>query len=140
LNEDHRYKKEEVAQRASAVRHHAEVDMKQWQKAHPYKVALCEMGLPNREYSALVGRYEKAYAEDQKVKKELETFQTERQKADQKLELAIRKAILNNQSEYYRCKTRLDELDKILKPKQEQERVLKREQERGRGGGRSIGF
>jgi hypothetical protein len=140
LNEDHRSKKEEAARRASTRQYHAKADLTRWKEKHPYKAALWEMGIPNREYSTLMNSYKQADAEDQTIQKELQTFQLEKKKAEQAVESAIRKAIFAQSSEYYRCKTRVEELDKILKPKQEQECALKREQERGRGGGRSIGF
>jgi MobA/MobL family len=139
LNEDHLAKKEEIARRASTVRYHAEKDVNQWREAHPYKAALVDMGISNKAYTALVSRYGQASALDEKAKQELDSFQKARRDAEYQKEMAILKAMRTVQAEYDRCKAREAALDKILKPKQEQERALKRERERGRGG-RGIGL
>jgi hypothetical protein len=134
LNREQLGKREKAAHDAFCTTRHYREQIEQWRQYHPYKVAMWQIGLPNREYNTLIGHYEKASSDEDKTKADLSAFKKERTQAERKLESAISRAILKQQSEYSRIQSRLVELDKILKPKQEQERPLKRERERGRGG------
>jgi len=140
LNQEQLDKREKADRNAYFTVKHYQEQIEQWRRTHPYKATLWDMGLPNKELSTLVTRYNQACNEKDKTEAELKTFKRDREKAETEQERAIRRTISKQAAEYARCQSRLKELDKILTPKQEQEWALKREQERGRGGGRSIGF
>lgn len=140
LNQEQLEKREKADRSAYFSAQHYQEKIDQWRKYHPYKSAMWDIGIPNKEFNGLVKQYEQASTEKRKAEAELKAFKRDRQEAEYERERAIRQAMVRQSAEYTRCQSRLAELDKILQPKQEQEWALKRERERGRGGGRSIGF
>jgi hypothetical protein len=111
----------------------SERSLERWEADHPIKSKLVALGLPDQEHERLVTKQQEKELEWEGVKEKLTEFDRDRGEAQRRLSQAKMIALPEAEKDYAMRKERYQDIQQILEPKREQERLLQKENERERG-------